>query len=131
MQDNTNSKIMTIAFVLAGFLLAMVVQVLFENLSVSFSAVARLHNNETVRHALPIAVGLITFALLQFNPKIRNWADECIAEVRKVVWPSRKDTIAMTMVCCVMVVVVGVLLGVFDFASQHLIKTFVNLNLFH
>lgn len=131
MQDNTNSKIMTIAFVAMGFLLALVVQVLFENLSVSFAVIARLHNNETLQHAVPIGVGLLTFALLQFNAKIRTWADECIAEVRKVVWPSRKDTIAMTMVCCVMVVFVGVALGVFDFASQHIIKTFVNLNLFH
>lgn len=131
MQDSTNSKIMTIAFVAMGFLAALVVQVLFENLSVSFAVVARLHNNETLQHALPIGVGLLTFALLQFNAKIRGWADECIAEVRKVVWPSRKDTMAMTMVCCVMVVFVGVALGVFDFASQHIIKTFVNLNLFH
>jgi len=131
MQDNTNSKIMTMAFVAMGFLIALVVQVLFENLSVSFAVIARAHNNETLRHALPIGLGLFTFAMLQFNPKVRTWADECIAEVRKVVWPSRKDTIAMTMVCCLMVVVVGILLGVFDFASQNLIKTFVNLNLFH
>jgi preprotein translocase subunit SecE len=131
MQDQTNSKIMTMAFVAAGFLAALIVQVLFENFSVTFAPVARLHANETVRHALPIGVGLLVFALLQFNSKVRTWADECIAEVRKVVWPSRKDTIAMTIVCCVMVVIVGVLLGAFDFASQHLIKTFVNLDLFH
>jgi len=131
MQDSTNSKIMTIAFVATGFLAAMIVQVLFENLSVSFAVVARAHNNEAIQHALPIGVGLLTFALLQFNAKIRNWADECIAEIRKVVWPSRKDTVAMTMVCCVMVVFLGVALGLFDFASQNIIKTFVNLNLFH
>jgi preprotein translocase subunit SecE len=131
MQDSTNSKIMTMSFVAMGFLVALVVQVLFENFSVSFGPVARLHANETIRHALPIGAGLITFALLQFNAKVRTWADECISEVRKVVWPSRKDTVAMTTVCCVMVVIVGVLLGVFDFASQHLIKTFVNLNIFH
>jgi preprotein translocase subunit SecE len=131
MQDNTNSKIMTMAFVTMGFLIALVVQVLFENLSVTFGVVARLHSNETLRHALPIATGLFTFAILQFTPKVRTWADECISEVRKVVWPSRKDTMAMTMVCCVMVVVVGILLGAFDFAAQNLLKTFVNLNIFH
>ncbi len=130
-QDNTNSKIMTIAFVACGFLAALVVQVLFENFSVSFAPVARLHNNETIRHALPITVGLITFAVMQFNARIRVWADESVAEVRKVVWPSRRDTVAMTIVCCVMVVVLGIMLGAFDFASQHLVRAFVNLNLFH
>jgi hypothetical protein len=61
MQDQTNSKIMTMAFVAAGFLAALIVQVLFENFSVTFAPVARLHANETVRHALPIGVGLLVF----------------------------------------------------------------------
>lgn len=131
MQDNTNSKIMMISFVATAFLVALVTQVLFENLSVSFGAVARLHNNETLRHALPIAAGFITFAALQFNSKVRNWADECIGEIRKVVWPSRKDTIAMTMVCCAMVLIVGVMLGAFDLTAKYLVKAFVNLNIFN
>jgi preprotein translocase subunit SecE len=131
MQDTTNQKIMTLSFVASAFLMALVMEVLFEQMAVQFGPVARLHNNETLRHALPIGVGLLTFALLQFNAKIRAWADECIAEVRKVVWPSRRDTMAMTMVCCVMVVMVGIALGVFDFGSQRLIKFFVNLNIFH
>lgn len=131
MQDNTNSKIMTMSFVAAGFLAALVIQILFENLAVSFAWAARLHNNEMVQRAAPVIVGLLTFALLQFNAKVRVFSDECISEIRRVVWPSRKDTTAMTIVCCVMVMLVAVTLGILDFASQHLVKAFVNLNLFH
>ena len=131
MQDNTNSKIITVAFVVAGFLAALVVQILFESLSVSFGPVARLHTDETLRHGLPIAVGLLTFAILQFTPKIRVWADESVSEVRRVVWPTRKEVVAMATVCCVMVVVVGIFLGAFDFASQHFVRAIVNINLFH
>jgi preprotein translocase subunit SecE len=129
--DNTNNKVITVAFVIGGFLAAMVVQILFESFAVSFGAVARLHNEESIRHALPIAVGLLTFAILQFTPKIRVWADESVAEVRRVVWPSRKEVMAMAMVCCVMVVVLGIVLGAFDFASSHFVKAIVNINLFH
>ena len=50
----------------------------------------------------------------------------CVSEVRKVVWPSRKDTVAMTTVCCVMVVLSGVAFGLFDFVASQLIKVFVN-----
>ena len=131
MQENGNNKIMTLAFVICGVMAFMVVQVLLTNFAASFAIVARLHGNEAFRHGLPIGVGLLTFALLQFNSKVRVWADECISEVRKVVWPSRKDTMGMTMVVCIMVTVVGVALGAFDFLSQHLVKWFVNLNLFH
>ena len=46
--------------------------------------------------------------------------------MRKVVWPSKKDVTAMTMVVCVMVVIAGVGLGIFDFFASQLIKVFVN-----
>ena len=133
-KTTANSKIMTMSFVAMAFWRAfMIVQVLFENL-VGF-VWRRLRVFTTTKPfgtACRLALAAQTFAILQFNPKIRTWADECIAEVRKVVWPSRKDTIAMTIVCCVMVVYCwALLLVVFDFASQHLIKAFVNLNLFH
>jgi preprotein translocase subunit SecE len=131
MQETTNSKIITLAFVAFGALAAITVQVLFESLAVSFGPVARLHNSEALRHGLPLVVAIITFAILQFTPKIHLWADESVGEVRKVVWPSRRDTIAMTMVCCIMVVLAGIALGAYDFLATHMIKTFVNLNLFH
>ena len=39
---------------------------------------------------------------------------ETRTEVRKVVWPSRQETIQTTLVVIVMVILVGVMLGLFD-----------------
>lgn len=37
-----------------------------------------------------------------------------IVEVRKVVWPTRKETVNTTMLVMVMVIIVGIILWVFD-----------------
>lgn len=126
MEEKNNQSLVNFAFVMLGFLAYYITQSLFEVLAGTFGAVARIHDNVTFKHGVPVAVGLITFFVLFFNPKTQVWADESIAELRKVVWPSRKDTIAMTMVCCVMVVIAGIALGLFDMAATQVIKVFVN-----
>lgn len=126
--DDNNKKIRAVAFILAGALAAIVVDVLFESLAVTFGRVARLRNEDTLRHGLPLAIGLITFLLLQFNSRIRVWADECISEVRRVVWPSKQEVTAMTVVVCIMVGLFGLGLGIFDFVSGQLLTAFVQTN---
>ncbi len=105
-----------------------VVNVLFETFASAFGAVAQLHGQEMFRHGLPVGSGILTFAILNFHPKIVAWADEVVTEVRKVVWPSQKDTTAMTIVVCVMVIFAGIGFGLFDWAASMAIKMFVNAN---
>ncbi|HWU43045.1 MAG TPA: preprotein translocase subunit SecE, partial [Bdellovibrio sp.] len=122
MEERSNQSLVNFAFVMLSFLAYYVTNSIFEVLAGTFGAVARLHDNVTVKHGVPVAIGLIAFFVLFLNPKSQTWADESIAELRKVVWPSRKDTIAMTTVVCVMVVVCGIALGLFDLAASQLIK---------
>jgi preprotein translocase subunit SecE len=115
--EKNNQSLVNFGFVLAGFLTYYVVGVLFETLAATFGAVARFRNIEALKHGLPVGLGLLVFLVLFFNPKV---------QVKKVVWPSKKDTIAMTVVCCVMCIVAGIGFGVFDFFASQLIKVFVN-----
>ena len=124
--ENDNSKIMTVAFVSTGIVMYLVVQVLFEAMAASFGAVASIRSIDAVKHGLPTGLGILTFAVLQFNPKIRVWADEVILEVRKVVWPTQRDTTTMTTVVCIMLLLAGVVLGAFDFVSSQVIKVLLN-----
>lgn len=124
--EKSNQSIVNFAFVVSGFLAYLAVALLFETLADTFGPVARLRSIELAKHAIPVGSGLVTFLALFLNKKVHAYADECVVEIRKVVWPSRKDTVAMTIVCCVMVVVAGIGLGVFDFFASQLIKVFVN-----
>lgn len=120
--DNTNSKIITLSFAISGAIAGMTLHLLIKSFSAAFGVVARFAATDVVRHGLPVVFGLAVFAVLQFTPKIVSWADEVTVEIRKVVWPSRKDTISMTIVVLIMVGISSLLIAGFDVGSGVLLK---------
>lgn len=125
--ENDNSKILTVSFVALGIVGAVVMVTILDFLATTFGSVARLYGQDTFRHGLVLGSGILTFALLQFNPKVRKYGDEVVTEVRKVIFPSRKDTIGMTIVVSIMLIFSGVALGVFDYLSNWAVKLLVNI----
>jgi len=121
--EKTNSKIITLSFAIAALLSGLVVGLLVKAFAGAFAIVARAYDMDVVRHGLPLLVGFGLFAVCQFNPKVVTWADEVVSEVRKVVWPSRKDTTAMTIVVCIMVLISSVIISSFDLISGYIINT--------
>jgi len=115
--DNTNSKIVTLSFLsfaaLTGFTLATLLKVF----SGAFGFVAKAMELDLVRHGLPVATALGLFIYLQFNKNILSWADEVIAEVKKVVWPPNKDTRGMTIIVVIMVLISSIIVSFFDMFS--------------
>ena len=123
--DKTNSKIMTVSFAVASALLGLTINLLIKAFSGAFGVVARFADNDLVRHVLPVAVGVVVFAVLQFNPKVVAWGNDVILEIRKIVWPNRKDTTAMTIVVVIMVLISSVIISTFDLVSGFLINNFI------
>lgn len=121
--DNSNSKIITLSFALFAALVGFTLQLLIKAFAGAFGVVALLADSDLVRHGLPVVVGFGLFAALQFNKKIMVWAEEVVAEVRKVVWPSRKDTTGMTVVVIIMVLISSVIITSFDFLSGYLVNS--------
>jgi preprotein translocase subunit SecE len=120
--ENNNNKIITVSFMVGGIILGIVVSVLWEALiAVSTGGFGRFIGQDWIRHGLPVLVGLGFFLALQFNKTVLAWADEVVVEIKRVVWPSRKDTAAMTIVVCVMLVISGIALGLLDVLSGTLL----------
>jgi len=120
--DNLNKKILTVSFAIAGALTAFVLSMLIQTFAGIFAWMARLSGQDLFRHGLPLAAGFGLFLFLQFNPRVLAWADEVVSEIRKVVWPSRKDTTAMTVVVCVMVLISSAVISSFDFVSGYVVS---------
>ena len=124
--ENTNSKYVTLVFIAASALVGFTVAALLQALSGAFAIIAKLSNYDLFKHGLPVAIAFGLFFYLQFNKNILTWADEVIAEVKKVVWPPMKDTRAMTVVVIIMVFISSLIISVFDlfsgFALNQLIK---------
>jgi preprotein translocase subunit SecE len=58
----------------------------------------------------------------------RAFLEECWAELKKVTWPSRKETQAATIVVVIGVLIVAVYLGVVDFVLSWVIKRLLSLS---
>ena len=120
--DKTNSKILTLSFAIAGAVVGLSVHLLIVSFAGAFGVIARLADSDFVRHALPVAFGLVLFIVLQFNSKVLTWGDEVVSEIRKVVWPSQKDVSAMTIVVVIMVLISSVIVTSFDFVSGYVLN---------
>ena len=56
------------------------------------------------------------------NGRVQLCADEVVVEIRKVVWPSKKDTWGITIVVVVMVFISAIIITAFDFFSGYIVK---------
>jgi preprotein translocase subunit SecE len=120
--EKTNSKILTLSFSIAAMLVGLTVHLLIKAFAGAFGVVARAADSDMVRHGLPVFTAILLFAFLQFNPRVLSWGGLVVAEIRKVVWPSRKDTTAMTIVCVFMVLISSVIISLFDVISGFFIN---------
>jgi preprotein translocase subunit SecE len=126
--ESANKKILTMCFMLAGLLAAFVFRVLLQSVSPATSgALARALTSDFVVHILPVLIGFGVFLYLQLTKSIVSWADDVVNEIKKVVWPSRKDTVAMTIVVIVMCGISACVIWLFDVASAFFVNYLVTL----
>lgn len=126
--DKTINKIMMVGFVCAAFLVGYVVQVIHTVLSSAWGAYANLTDSSVINHAAPVVCGIAFFIYVSFSKKVRNWASEVIVEVSKVVWPSQKDTTALTIFVCFFMILSGIVLGLFDLFSGQVIQFIIEMS---
>lgn len=73
---------------------------------------------------LLVAVGLAATVLLQTGAGRNAWefVGEARTEVRKIVWPTRKETTQTTLMVMVMVVIIAAILWMFDSILTWIVK---------
>ena len=121
-----NLKIVTVSFVLLSFLAAFVVRVLFEILSVASGFFANYYSMDLFRHGIPIFAGVACFVFFQLNSNYKKLADEVVTEVRKVVWVGKAELYSMTVLVSVILIVSGIVLGIFDLVAGTGVRFFMD-----
>ena len=74
---------------------------------------------------LGLAGGIGVFMMTGKGRDTREFVSESRFELRKVVWPTRQEAIRMTWVVIVVVIILSLLLGGFDFVIQKLTQWFL------
>ncbi len=127
--ESTNNKIVTMSFMVISVIAGIVINVFIETMAaMATGGFSRFLAHDVVKHGLPVAFGIVLFAVLQFNKVVTTFSDEVVTEIRRVVWPSRKDTMSMTTVVCIMLIISGLMLGVFDTTSAYLVDWLLHIN---
>ncbi|PKO42674.1 MAG: preprotein translocase subunit SecE [Betaproteobacteria bacterium HGW-Betaproteobacteria-22] len=85
-----------------------------------------LADKPTVVRVLAVLAGLVAaIAVLWTTPAGQHalvFVGEAAAEARKVVWPTRKDTVQTTLVVFVLVVIMAAFLAVVDIGFAYMVK---------
>lgn len=55
-------------------------------------------------------------------PRATNFLNEVWSELKKVHWPTRKETYAATVVVVIITLLLAVFLGIADYAVSHLVR---------
>jgi preprotein translocase subunit SecE len=74
----------------------------------------------------PVLVGFVTaiyvFSTTTQGDRLLKFIKEAITEAKKVVWPTRKETIQMTLVVFVLVVIMAIFLAFVDIFFSYVIN---------
>lgn len=62
-----------------------------------------------------------------FFARVKRWFREMKAELKKVQWPTGKQTVNNTVIVIVCVIIVGIAIGLFDTLAQAIISALMNL----
>jgi preprotein translocase subunit SecE len=60
--------------------------------------------------------------IIHMFEKVVQFLKEVQIELKKVVWPTRKDTIASTTVVLILVIIIATFLGLVDFGLSRIIR---------
>jgi preprotein translocase subunit SecE len=57
--------------------------------------------------------------------KVKTFINEVVSELKKVSWPSRKETVNSTFVVIVLIIILGIFLGFVDGVLAKIISTII------
>lgn len=116
------SKWIQTSVAIACMLLGYVLISFFETLSGWFELESKIPSYTAISQVLSVLVAIGVFVYIMKNPKTSTFLEEVYAEVVKVVWPDKNETVRHTIGIMIGVGIVGFLLGIFDFVSSYLLS---------
>lgn len=123
--EKSFSKILTLSFALFAAVTAIALSLLLKSLSGVFASLSMVMSYDWFRHGVPVLVGFLVFFSLQFHPRVLGWGYEVLTELSRVVWPSKKDVLAMTWAVLIMVVFIAIVIALFDVVAAAIMNLIV------
>ena len=118
-----NQKVVAACLVAVGILLWFILTALFETGFIYFDLDYGFLKILPVAAPILIAGGTV-FVLIK-SSVVTTFLSEVVVELKKVVWPSKKDTWAATFVVIIFVAIISAVLGLVDLGWAYLVNKFI------
>lgn len=110
--------------VATALIIMLIMSVAVEQVFVYFQLSRKIgfNTSEILKSVLPVFIGVLGFFALFLNPKVNEFLGEVHLEVTKVTWPGQKEIQLSTISVIILVVIIGFMLGIFDFLVVKLVN---------
>ena len=122
-QEQGHKKIVSLSFLFAAVLFGMLTRELAATLWVEFELVSPAWVLSPA-DLIGVGLGLVCFLVLSKNTIVKNFMFEVVAELEKVTWPKRNETVTTTGVVSVLVAICAMILFGFDMLWGSLLGLF-------
>jgi preprotein translocase subunit SecE len=112
--ENSNNKTVMIVFGAFSALIAYVAFAGLFKLAGVYDFEAKIKNIDLVIRLSSMGLGVLLFFILYKNDTANQFMHETVTELSRVTWPTNKETLSSTWVVLIMVLVTGMILGLFD-----------------
>jgi len=109
-----NRKLIVSFFLAGGAILWFLSRSAIHYFYLSFYQVRRLPGIGFLSEAAPVILGGALFLIVLNNSKVNTLLEECVAELKKVTWPTRDEVVRSTTVVIICIVIASFILAGFD-----------------
>lgn len=123
----SNKKILLLSYIIAGlisiYLFDRLFLLLFDLFRISFFSLGVI----SLSTILAFFVTAIIFYFIWKNERANLFMSEVVIELKKVTWPSKKETSGSTIIVIVVVIIFSLVLGLYDFLWAKIITSLLKL----
>jgi len=112
--ENSNQKWVSVTFLAFSVLIGYIIFAGLFKLAGVYDFEAKVKNIDLVIRLVSIGIGALLFLILYKNDTANQFMHETVTELSRVTWPTNKETISSTWIVIIMVLVTGLILGLFD-----------------
>ena len=94
----------------------------FQTLSEWFELESKIASFNAISQVIAVLISLGVFVAIMKNPLSSQFLQDVFAEMTKVVWPDKNETVKHTIVIMIGVSIVGTFLAVFDISAAWLLS---------
>ena len=121
----TNKKVVNFIYIGLGILLGFIVYKISKDLFEYYQVNVMFEYARELPRVLAIFSGMGLASLGIFNKTCNDFMSDVVSELKKVTWPSRKETYAATVVVIITLIILALILYLFDFVWGNVIKYFI------